>query len=69
MKVIGKISVIILLAALTFFSINAAQGGKTITIEGTGQPWASSTPQGNVKYGCDPVTQNSCTITIQVFDQ
>ena len=65
MKVLLKVTAVILLLAITFISINAAEGGITITIEGKGQPFVSK-QGGNVSGGCDPVNSNDCTITIEV---
>lgn len=65
MKVLFKVTAVILLFAITLISINAAEGGITITLEGKGQPYVKKTG-GSVSGGCDPVNSNDCKITIVV---
>ena len=64
MKVLFKVTAVILLLAITFISINAA-AGITVTIEGKGQPFVKK-EGGSVEGGCDPVNNNDCKITIEV---
>jgi len=65
MKILLKVTAVILLLVITLLSINAAEGGITITIEGKGQPFVNK-EGGTVSGGCDPVNSNDCKITIQV---
>lgn len=68
MKFKLKVLSIVLLSAITIFSITAVNGATaTVTIEGKGTATAES-KDGIISWECKPTSQNKCTITI-VFQQ
>jgi hypothetical protein len=65
MKMLVKVTAIVLLLVITLISINAAEGGSPskVVIEGVGQPTVTS-KDGSITWKCDATTSNKCTITI-----
>lgn len=69
MKVLLKVTAVILLLAITFISISTVEGAtKSVTIEGVGQPSVTRSSSGAITWECKDTTSNKCTITI-VFQE
>jgi hypothetical protein len=70
MKILLKVTAVILLLVITLLSINAVEGASPskIVIDGVGQPTVKADSNGNIEWKCDATTSNKCTITI-VFNQ
>jgi hypothetical protein len=68
MKFKLKVIAIVLLSAITIFSITTVNGATTtVTIEGKGTAYAEC-KDGITKWECKPPSQKTCTITM-VFQQ
>ena len=70
MKILLKVTAVILLVVITFLSINAVEGASPskVVIEGVGQPSVTRDNNGITHWDCLDTTTNKCTITI-VFNQ
>ena len=65
MKVMFKVTAVILLLAITFISISTVEGAtKSVTIEGVGQPTVTRDNNGSYTWECKDTSTNKCTITI-----
>jgi len=70
MKILLKVTAVILLLVVTLLSINAVEGASPskVIIEGVGQPSVTRDSNGTTHWECLDTTTNKCTITI-VFNQ
>lgn len=60
-KILGVV-LLILATIATFTYLNA----DTVTLTGKGQPHTWTDSDGSIHWKCEPETQNSCSITIQL---